>query len=899
VSLRAVAKAAPVTGVLRGLTTPDAERLLARYGPNVLPLARRPLAVLLLARQATHFFALMLWVASGLAWLAGMPPLAAAIVVVVIVNAGFAFVQEYRADRAAERLRDLMPLTATVRRDGHPMIVPASRLVPGDVVLLEPGDRVSADLQAIQVAGLAVDASLLTGESVPQRPGPGDPLYAGTHVTDGLAEAVVVTTRSATRLGELTRLTRHTHRPPSPLARQLHRVVTVVAGTAVGVGTVFFGVAYTLGLGLAGGFLLALGVTVALVPEGLLPTVTLSLARAAQQMAHRRALVKRLESVETLGSTTFICTDKTGTLTLNQMSAVTVWTPAGVATVTGDGYAPDGEIHADAETLTAVGALAESAVLSSTGRTVFRDGGWRPLGDPTEVALHVLACRAGVEAPSVEHAHPALRRYPFDPRRRRSSALTEGVLHVKGAPDSVLPHCRTAPHIVTAAHQAADAYGDRGLRVLAVARRVQAPAGIDDPDTVERDLDLLGLVALEDPPRPDVADAVAACRRAGIKLAIVTGDHPGTARAIAAEVGLLGPGQVVIEGRDLPADDAELGRLLDTGGVVVARVDPEDKLRIAQVLQRRGHVVAMTGDGVNDAPALRTADIGVAMGASGTDVAREAADLVLLDDHFGTIVAAVELGRATYANIRRFLTYHLTDNAAELAPFLAWALSGGAYPLALSVLQILALDIGTDLLPALALGAEPPNPRTLHGPPPRRRLIDHRVLGRAFGILGGAQIVIELSAFTAVLLAGGWTWGVRPTPALLATASGAAFTTVVLGQFANAFACRSESRPIWRMNPLGNRLLLGAVLVEALLLVAFLNPPLSGVLGGWWPTATGWMIAAAAIPAVLAADGAYKALRNNARRAAPARISDSTPAGTRRHPPAGATDPSPTRDVPS
>src|SRR6266540_1502400 len=289
---------------LASTASADAELLLARYGPNVLPLARRPLAVLLLARQATHFFALMLWVASGLAWLAGMPPLAAAIVLVVIVNAGFAFVQEYRADRAAERLRDLMPLTATVRRDGHPMIVPASRLVPGDVVLLEPGDRVSADLQAIQVAGLAVDASLLTGESVPQRPGPGDPLYAGTHVTDGLAEAVVVTTGSATRLGELTRLTRHTHRPPSPLAR------------------------------------------------------------AAQQMAHRRALVKRLESVETLGSTTFICTDKTGTLTLNQMSAVTVWTPAGVATVTGDGYAPDGEIHADAETLTAVGALAESAVLS-------------------------------------------------------------------------------------------------------------------------------------------------------------------------------------------------------------------------------------------------------------------------------------------------------------------------------------------------------------------------------------------------------------------------------------------------------------------------------------------------------------------------------------------------------
>jgi calcium-translocating P-type ATPase len=847
-----------------GLSSDQVRSLRQRYGPNLLPPPRRPPAALLLLKQAWHFFAIMLWVAAGLALLAGLPQLAAAIAVVVIVNAVFSFVQEHRADRAAERLRDLLPLNATVRRDGHRTVVPAGELVPGDLVLLEPGDRVSADLRAERVSGLRVDESLLTGESVPRPARAGDTMYAGTHVTDGLAEATVVSTGPATRLGALTRLTRGAHRPRSPLSRQLQRVVTVIAATAVGVGVVFFGLATAVGLAAGEGFLLALGVTVALVPEGLLPTVTLSLARAAQRMAGRNALVKRLESVETLGSTTFICTDKTGTLTRNQMSAMVVWAPAGTAAVTGDGYAPEGVVHADGAVGAAVAELARSAVTAATGRAVWRDGAWRPLGDPTEVALHVLACRAGVAVPPVEHGHPGLRRYPFDAQRRRASALVDGVLHVNGAPDSVLPRCAADPAVVRAATQAVHEYGARGLRVLAVARRTAAPPPESDPDLVERDLELLGLVGLVDPPRPDVADAIGSCRRAGIKLAILTGDHPSTARAIASEVGLLGPDRIVVEGRDLPADDGELATLLDADGVVVARVSPEDKLRIAKVLQQRGHVVAMTGDGVNDAPAMREADIGVAMGASGTDVAREAADLVLLDDHFATIVAAVELGRATYANIRRSLTYHLTDNAAELAPFLVWALTAGTYPLALSVLQILALDIGTDILPALALGAEPPNPRTMQGPPPRRRLIDRKVLGRAFGVLGPPEILVAMTGFTVVLATGGWTWGTQPGPTLLAAASGTAFTAIVLGQLANAFACRSEAVPAWRVRLLGNRLLVGAVVVEGLLLLAFLSPPLAGLLGGDWPPTEGWLFATAAIPAVLIADAVHKALRGRA-----------------------------------
>ncbi|HSR25747.1 MAG TPA: HAD-IC family P-type ATPase, partial [Candidatus Eisenbacteria bacterium] len=382
------------------------------------------------------------------------------------------------------------------------------------------------------------------------------------------------------------------------------------------------------------------------------------------------------------------------------------------------------------------------------------------------------------------------------------------------------------------------------------------------------------IVGIEDPPREGVREAVALCRRAGIHLAVVTGDHPGTARAIADEVGLRLPDAPVLEGRDLPEDLDTLGRLLDHDGVVVARVEPEQKLRIARALHRQGHVVAMTGDGVNDGPALREADIGVAMGLGGTDIAREAADLVLLDDHFATIVAAVNQGRATFANIRRFLTYHLTDNVAELTPFMVWAISGGSFPLAIGVLQVLALDIGTDLLPALALGAEPANPRTLAGPIRTERLVDGPLLRRVFGVLGPTEAAVEMAAFTAVLLAGGWAWGTEPGDALFATASGAAFSAVVLGQLANAYACRSETRWVGMVGVRGNPLLAGAVAAELAMLAAFLLvPPLSAALGGTVPNGIGWLVAAAAIPAVLLADAAHKEWRARAKQRRP-RVGD-------------------------
>jgi calcium-translocating P-type ATPase len=848
----------PASGELRGLSRREAAERLLRDGPNALPEppGRSPLR--LLGAQLSHFFAVMLWVAALLALVGGMPALAVAIVVVVVLNGAFSFAQEYRADRAAAQLRSLLPMRVSVRRDGHRHVVDAADLVVGDVVLLSGGDRVCADLRVAQVHDLRLDESMLTGESTLVRPEVGGSAWAGTFAVEGEAVAQVVATAGRTRLAEIAGLTERAHPPTSPLSVALNRVVRLVALMSVSIGLLFFLIALLLGNPPSQGFLFAVGVTVALVPEGLLPTVTLALALASQRMAGRHALVRHLEAVETLGSTTFICTDKTGTITRNQMTVVEVWTPAGTARVSGSGYERHGRVDGPVE---AVRALARTAVLCSSGRLQYRAGGWVPVGDPMEVALHVLALRAGEEPDGLDGADPVTRRYPFDPRRRRSSVVAGDALHVMGAPDGLLPLCRPVPGADAALHRLAE----RGLRVLALACR-PGPVPEGSAGDVERDLELLGLVGLEDPPRPGVADAIHACRRAGIRIALLTGDHPATARVIAAEVGIISRDGEVLEGRDLPADPAALGALLDRY-VVVARVTPEDKLRIAEALQARGHVVAMTGDGVNDGPALRAADVGVAMGASGTDVAREAADVVLLDDRFETIVAAVELGRATFSNIRRFLTYHLTDNVAELTPFVVWALSGGRIPLALTVLQVLALDIGTDLLPALALGAEPPNSRVLDGPVRSTRLIDGAVLRRVFGVLGPTEAAVEMLAFGGVLVAGGWAWGKDPSDHLLAVASGAAFSAVVLGQLANAFACRSQRRWALGQSPATNPLLLGAVATELLLLLVFLTvPPLPHLLGGSWPTGLGWGLALLCPVLVVAADTLHKALIARARR---------------------------------
>lgn len=806
-----------------------------------------------------HFFALLFWVAGGLAFVAGLPQLGIAICIVVLLNGIFAFAQEERAQQAAEGLRQMLPRRATVLRDGVPADIPADDLVVGDVMLLAEGDRICADGSVLRAAALAVDTSAMTGESVSAHPGAGDAIHAGCFVVEGEAAARVTATGGRTRLAGIAELTSAPARVATPLRRELTRVSRRIAVIAMAVGGLFFAVALTVGMEAADGFLFAVGVTVAVVPEGLLPTVTLSLAIGAQRMARRHALVRHLEAVQTLGSTTYICTDKTGTLTQNKMSVVEAWSPTGMATVVGDGYEPVATVTGSPEVVDAARSVASVARRCSTGRIHWTDGTWQPRGDPMEAALDAFARRVGAGEPADNRGIEQCR-FPFDARRRRMSAIVGSRVFVKGAPDAVLQRCGT----VAGAGDALERLTRRGLRVLAVAAR-DLRAGEPLPttaDAAEQGLTLLGLLAFEDPPRPGVSEVLRTCRHAGISVAMVTGDHPDTAEAIARDIGLMRDGTALL-GAELPADLDRLGELLDRDGLVVARVDPETKLNIARALQQRGHVVAMTGDGVNDAPALHEAAIGVAMGRSGTDVAREAADVVLLDDNFETIVTAIEQGRSTFTNIRRFLTYHLADNVAELAPFIVWALAAGRFPLAIGVLQVLALDIGTDIFPALALGAEPPDKRTLDGPPVGGHLLDRGVMVRAFAVLGLVEAAVALLAFVASFVAAGWRLGDQfPTGATLLAASGAAFTAIVLGQAANAFACRSASLPAWRVPVRTNPLLVGAVALELTVLLMLLYvPPLARLLAHTGPTAAGFTVAAMAVPAVLLADAVSKRVR--------------------------------------
>ncbi len=848
--------------VVTGLTSAEAADVLREVGPNAEPRPDRPAPLWQLARQFTHFFALMLWGAAALALLAGLPPLAVAIACVILINGIFAFIQEGRADRAAERLRSLLPSRATVIRDDRPVTIDAVEIVPGDVLWLQPGDRIPADGTLLRCTSLRIDTSLLTGESVPVRMQPGDLIVGGSFVVEGDAHAVVTSTGPHTELAVISHLTATAGVASTPLTLALRRVVRLIALISLSVGLLFLVITLVTGRPLTDALVFGIGVTVALVPEALLPTVTLTLAWGAERMAHHRVLVRRLEAVETLGSTTVICTDKTGTLTQNAMTVVRAWTPTSSVLAADPGYDPEGAIDVTGDP-EAMRDLAREALRCSEGYIAHVDGPefdghWAAHGDPMEAALDCFARRVHASAAPVALVH----RFPFTPDRRRMSVAYADGVAVKGAPDAVLPLCAPDP----SAEAVVDDMTSRGLRVLAVAR---GPARTSsDVEEIERDLTLVGILGLEDPPRPGVGQALEACRAAGITVLMVTGDHPATAAAIATEVGLRPPDGLVITGAELPADDAELARLLDRPGTVVARVTPPDKLRIARVLRGQGHVVAMTGDGVNDVPALREADIGIAMGMSGTDVAREAADLVLLDDHFDSIVAGIAQGRATYVNIRRFLTYHLTDNVAELAPFVVWALSGGQIPLALGVLQVLAIDIGTDTFAAAALGAEPPARDVLQRPPVSGALLNRTVLLRAFGIIGPAIAVASMAAFFATYLAAGWRVGdAFPVGQVAFMASGAAFATVVLGQTANAFACRSSTRWPGALGWTTNRLLIPAVIADLVIAGLMLGVPfLAQALTQAPPGLAGWCIAVGTMGLVLALDATYKAMRRRSRR---------------------------------
>ncbi|MEV0134141.1 cation-transporting P-type ATPase [Dactylosporangium sp. NPDC050688] len=839
-----------------GLAAREAARRLVVYGPNTLTRSTGRRWPRQLLSQFTQPLAILLALAAVLAWSGGSPALAVAVVAVILLNAGFAFVQEMQAERAVEALAAFLPATARVLRDGVRSEIAARDLVPGDVLVIAEGDRVCADARIID-GTLVLDLSALTGESLPATRSAepdreavslleaSDLVFSGTTCTGGEASTVVTRTGMHTELGRIAALSQRGSTQRSPLERQVRRATWIIALVAVVVGVLFLPVGVWAGLGWAAAISFSIGLIVANVPEGLLPTITLALAAGVRELARRGAVVKRLSAVETLGSTTVICTDKTGTLTENRMRVTHLWLPGAeydTATTIDDARAREL-------------AVAAAACTTAQAPTDAQPAG---SGDPTELALLRLADELDVAVGSADRDAARRTIFHFDAHLKRMSTVDEqaGVLVVrtKGALETVLPCCvqvlnpRGRPQPLDGAmrlevQHTFDGYAVLGLRVLAVAARTVdhgRPVPADRQDA-ESGLTLLGLVAMVDPPRAGVAAAVIDAHRAGIRIHVITGDYGPTAAEIADQVGIGHDGRRIITGDELDRlGDTDLDTIVaGDDEIVFARVSPEAKLRICEALRAQGHTVAMTGDGVNDAPALRHADIGVAMGRSGTDVAREAATMVLTDDNFATIVTAVDAGRRVFANVRKFVLYIFAHAVPEVVPFLIFALSGGAIPLPLTVLQILAIDLGTETLPALALGREPAEPGLMDKPPRPRTagVIDRALLIRAWLLLGGVSAILVMGGYLYTLWRAGWHPG-DPTgpgaplhPAYL-QATTITFAGIVACQIGTAFAARTDRTSLFAIGLFSNRLLLWGIAFELVFTAAVVyTPPLQHIFG--------------------------------------------------------------------
>ena len=664
--------------------------------------------------------------------------------------------------------------------------------------------------------------------------------FAGTTVISGSGRAAVFATGMSTEFGRIAHLTSAVEAGLSPLQKEIVRATRILATIATAVGIVFFTLGFLIGRTFWDNFIFAIGITVALIPEGMLPTMTLSLAMGSQRMAKKKALIKTLASVETLGAVTVICSDKTGTLTQNKMAAVKMWFDNRVV---------------DVKDLTkdAASELLRIAYLCNNAR--FIDGQYK--GDPTEVALFKVA-RENVGDLETER----IKEIPFDSERKRMTTVNviEGmsIALSKGSTEGLFPLCshmlingEKVPVDETLKKQTIDSYHtltDLGLRVLSFAYKEiekKEDSGIH-PGEIENNMIFAGLIGLEDPPRPEVPEAIVKCHEAGIKVIMITGDGSRTAVAIARQIGLIKESPVVIEGHEFnQMSDIELREKLLEKEVLFARMTPKDKLRVVSVLKEEGEIVAVTGDGVNDAPALKKADIGLAMGISGTDVAKEASDMILLDDNFATIVNAIEEGRTVYENIKKFITYIFASNIPEAVPYLAYILL--RIPLPLTIIQILAVDLGTDMLPALALGAESPAPGIMKQPPRKikERLLDLPLIIRSYLFLGSMEAVACMFGFFWVLYNGGWKWGVmlHPNDMLYLQATTACLTAIIITQIGNVFACRSSKDSLFSIGLFSNKLIFGAIMAEVLLQLFIVYHPFGNKIFGTAPISLSvWLI---------------------------------------------------------
>ena len=826
------------TDAATGLSEQEARRRLAEHGPNELQAARRVSPWALLLQQFKNVLIIILLIATALSAFLGHDIEAIAIAVIVLLAVLLGFVQEYRAERAIEALRHMAAPTANVLRDGREANVPARELVPGDVIILRAGDRIPADARLIEAINLQIEEAALTGESVPvekntapldsPNPALGDRrniAYAGTAATYGRGRAVIIATGMNTEFGKIAQMLQTVETGRTPLQENLDRVGRSLAWAALVVVSIIVVLGLLRGQPFIEMVIFGVALAVAVVPEALPAVVTISLAIGVQRMVRRHALMRRLSAVETLGSTSVICSDKTGTLTKDEMTVRKVYVAGKVLEVSGAGYEPQGRFSFEGVPLEPSSALKrflEAATLASDARMVNEPGGrWGIKGDPTEGAMVVAAAKIGLDKAGLDAQFPRVNEIPFTSETKRMTTLhttRQGVVACsKGAPEVILGSCARQLNDNgeaaldaagrTAIREAAHRMASEALRVLAVASKSNAAL-----ETAEQEMTFLGLVGMIDPPRPEAKAAVQTCENAGIKAVMITGDHPITAQAIARELGILKAGRVVTGDELEVMTDADLER--DVQNIeVYARVSPVHKLRVVAALQKKGEIVAMTGDGVNDAPALKKADIGIAMGITGTDVSKEAAAMTLTDDNFASIVAAVEEGRGIFSNIKKYLMYLLSSNLGEIGLMGIATLAG--MPLPLSAVQILFVNLFTDGLPALALAVDPPETDLMHRRPrnPRTGIFTRPVV--ALMMAGGIwSTIVNLGLFVWALRSG------RSNQEAMTMT----FMSLVLIQFFKAYNFRSDRHSVMKQ-PFANKWLNWAVLMELVVLVLIVYLP--------------------------------------------------------------------------
>lgn len=848
-----------------GLTDQEAQKRMEKYGKNVIATTQRQSMLKTFLTNFTSMMAILLWIAGFIALLTGTPELGIAIWLVNIINGVFSFWQQYRAQQATSALQKLLPSYVKVVRNGQSNKILASELVPGDIVTLNSGDNIPADGRLLTADSLEVNQSSLTGESTTvnkeidiqteealKRAGKyaeANLVYEGTSVVNGSGVFVVLATGMATEFGQIASLTTSVTDVKSPLQKELDILTRQLSMIAIVIGILFFIAAvFFVGYPWAKAFIFALGMVVAFIPEGLLPTVTLSLAMAVQKMAKKNALVKHLNSVETLGETTVICSDKTGTLTKNEMTIEKVWLPNANYTVSGTGYEPNGIVKKGAKRidlsqekdllqLLRIGSLCNDSAIEE------KNDHYQLVGSPDEGSILILAAKADYDLIDEQKDYPRKSELPFDSKRKRMSTIhthdNQQYVFTKGGITEVLSCCQNylkngqiAPLDDTLKKQILtqnDSFAKDGLRTLAFAYR---PLKSNEELTIEnceQNLIFVGITASQDPPRENVMDAIQKCHDAAIRIIMVTGDYGLTAESIARKIGIVKSDDVrVITGDDLAAmSEATLKENL-RHEIIFARVAPEQKYRVVSTLQSLGEVVASTGDGVNDAPALKKADIGVAMGITGTDVAKEAADMILTDDNFTSIVNAIEEGRTVYNNIRKFLLYILNSNMPEAIPSLLFLISKGTIPLPLTVMQILTIDLGTDMLPALGLATEQTEAGTMKKPPRKQseHLLTKQIILKAFAWYGLLASLISIGAYLFVNHLNGWpSVALASNGKVYAMATTMTLAAIVFCQIGAVFNCRTEKQSLFQIGLFSNKRILGGIIFEVILITCLMYLP--------------------------------------------------------------------------